>query len=972
MMKRVQSNQSSDIILPSNETRKFSGGTLENNIKYVNIEDKSLEKSSLIVSVNVGSIAENLEFQGLAHFLEHMLFLGSKKYPNESYFDDFLSKNGGYSNAYTDTYQTVYYFSVLDNSFEKCIDIMSRFFIDPLFDKNSVDREINAIESEHKKNIQSDTWRFSYLTDLISKKDSMINKFSTGNLQSLKKPNVRKEMIKFYKKYYISSNIKVSIISSMALSKTTEFINKYFSSIKKSSASQIANGIVKTIKPFYNQNSESFYFQTINDISILNYLWEIPTFDSYYKNNLATYFVTEILMTGDKKSMSYFLISKGLIKGLNARVEEEGKLNITFELTKFKNWVEVDSYFRFYIEKLKTKSSNEFIKDICDYQYKKDKLLFNIGTKSDSLDLAMKLANNLHYYEIKDCNYATVYPIKLEYNKVKELILEFVNFNKVKMILGSKKPINLIESEGLNGFNSIESIDHIFEKEIYYDLKYCKISLKLMPIKEFDFEFTTKNPYLDINPIVNKNIKIIGTKDSTKSNNNKMNLNSKIQSSTTPRRVYLTHRKDKTIESNSNSIESADINEIWFGNSYEFNEAIIYSKQIFTNINFLKNLETFLFIKIFVQYVNYKLAIEFYLENELGYSRGINLKTVDSKVELSISGWNNRFENYFISVMKYLIDLNYDKSDNLILQTLFTATKQEYLKISNENPWQYSDYLFTQKTTNFSYDYNTILKFMDKKIVSEGISIQSKKSLEYQFIENFDLIKKLIFDESHFKIFMYGNTNVEILKKNLLFSKYYFNNKKKCVINKSILFDKEIDILHPNKKETNNCLSLYYYISEFSVDKISMLLLFSSSIQQKFYDSIRTKQQFGYLVKCMITKTNSEYYFIQKVQSERSIDDIENAINKFNESFVLNYKEDGFDKLKKSLHDELKEPDNSTYETYSRFQNEISNNKYLFDRSIILADKVINIKFTDFMFFMKQFLYDLKPVKIIVRGNKKK
>ena len=61
-------------------------------------------------------------------FMTGVWFLGSKKYPNESFFDDFLSKNGGYSNAYTDTYQTVYYFSVLDNSFEKCIHTFGWWF----------------------------------------------------------------------------------------------------------------------------------------------------------------------------------------------------------------------------------------------------------------------------------------------------------------------------------------------------------------------------------------------------------------------------------------------------------------------------------------------------------------------------------------------------------------------------------------------------------------------------------------------------------------------------------------------------------------------------------------------------------------------------------------------------------------------------------------------------------------------------
>ena len=86
-MKKFDSN---NIKIANNETRKFYGGELENEIKYVNIEDKSLEKSTLIVSVNVGSLADPIEYQGMAHFLEHMLFLGSKKFPVESFFDNFL------------------------------------------------------------------------------------------------------------------------------------------------------------------------------------------------------------------------------------------------------------------------------------------------------------------------------------------------------------------------------------------------------------------------------------------------------------------------------------------------------------------------------------------------------------------------------------------------------------------------------------------------------------------------------------------------------------------------------------------------------------------------------------------------------------------------------------------------------------------------------------------------------------------
>lgn len=65
--------------------------------------------------MNAGSLEEPENMNGLAHFLEHMLFYGSKKYPEENYLDKFLSKKSGFSNAFTSNQKTVYFF-VVENS----------------------------------------------------------------------------------------------------------------------------------------------------------------------------------------------------------------------------------------------------------------------------------------------------------------------------------------------------------------------------------------------------------------------------------------------------------------------------------------------------------------------------------------------------------------------------------------------------------------------------------------------------------------------------------------------------------------------------------------------------------------------------------------------------------------------------------------------------------------------------------------
>ena len=103
---------SSIIQVSHNDKRKYRHVTLKNRLHCLIIQDEDTEKSSACVDVRVGSMADPKEAAGLAHFLEHMLFLGTEKYPVENCYSSFLNSHGGHSNAYTDQEDTVYYFDV--------------------------------------------------------------------------------------------------------------------------------------------------------------------------------------------------------------------------------------------------------------------------------------------------------------------------------------------------------------------------------------------------------------------------------------------------------------------------------------------------------------------------------------------------------------------------------------------------------------------------------------------------------------------------------------------------------------------------------------------------------------------------------------------------------------------------------------------------------------------------------------------
>ena len=85
--------------------------------------------SAASMNVKVGSLSDPDDAQGLAHFLEHMLFMGTSKFPDENHFEARLDTLGGSYNAYTDSENTVYHFEVFNNGFEEILDIFSRFFV---------------------------------------------------------------------------------------------------------------------------------------------------------------------------------------------------------------------------------------------------------------------------------------------------------------------------------------------------------------------------------------------------------------------------------------------------------------------------------------------------------------------------------------------------------------------------------------------------------------------------------------------------------------------------------------------------------------------------------------------------------------------------------------------------------------------------------------------------------------------------
>ena len=98
------------VITSMSDKRQYKLVTLENQLQVLLISDPEADKSAASIDVGVGCALDPKPLYGTAHFLEHMLFMGSKKYPSENEYSEFIKNSGGYSNAYTSLTNTNYHF----------------------------------------------------------------------------------------------------------------------------------------------------------------------------------------------------------------------------------------------------------------------------------------------------------------------------------------------------------------------------------------------------------------------------------------------------------------------------------------------------------------------------------------------------------------------------------------------------------------------------------------------------------------------------------------------------------------------------------------------------------------------------------------------------------------------------------------------------------------------------------------------
>ncbi|KAF2721146.1 LuxS/MPP-like metallohydrolase [Polychaeton citri CBS 116435] len=381
---------------PLLDDRTYRVIRLPNKLEVLLIHDPDTDKASAAMDVDVGSLMDDDDMPGMAHAVEHLLFMGTEKYPGENEYNSYLTKYGGSSNAFTASTSTNYYFELSASSKSNspgpsaasskvstpvpkeqaplygALDIFAQFFVKPLFLADTLDRELRAVDSENKKNLQSDNWRLHQLNKTLSSKDHPYHHFSTGNYQVLhdepleRGVKIREAFIQFYEKNYSANRMKLVVLGREGLDQLQDWVEELFSAVPNQDLNKNRWDGIQALGP--DELCTQIFCKPVMDMRELQIYFTFPDQEDLYESSPSRY-IAHLIGHEGPGSLFEYLKSKGWANGLNAGPRPlcpgTAFFTLSVKLTEdgLKNYQDVIKHCFQYIAMLKDNPPYEWIVD---------------------------------------------------------------------------------------------------------------------------------------------------------------------------------------------------------------------------------------------------------------------------------------------------------------------------------------------------------------------------------------------------------------------------------------------------------------------------------------------------------------------------------------------------------------------------------------------------------------------------------
>lgn len=319
---------------PANDAADYKYITLANGLRVLLIHDQSASRSSAAMAVQCGHFCDPADRQGLAHLLEHMLFLGTEDYPVSGEYQTFINQHGGHHNAWTGTEHSNYFFDITTPVFGEALHRFSRFFVNPLFDATLIDQEKQAIDAEYRTKINDDMRRSLQVHKETINPAHPFHQFSVGNLVTFAttpEQSLHQELLDFFRKHYTASRMNLVCLSSWSISKLEQTVIQFFQDIQGEPAA-ITPPSMHHI-PLYRDDDLKIRIaiKPLREIRRLSLTFALPNMDAAYRTKPLAY-ISHLIGFEGKGSLLSYLKKKGWISGLSAGQGLTGDNFVDFQI----------------------------------------------------------------------------------------------------------------------------------------------------------------------------------------------------------------------------------------------------------------------------------------------------------------------------------------------------------------------------------------------------------------------------------------------------------------------------------------------------------------------------------------------------------------------------------------------------------------------------------------------------------------
>ncbi|XP_017752516.1 PREDICTED: nardilysin-like isoform X2 [Eufriesea mexicana] len=846
-----------------------------------------LTQAACGLSVGVGSFSDPPEIPGLAHFLEHMVFMGSEKYSQENDFDTFIKKRGGSDNASTECELTTFYFEVQEKYLLSALDRFAQFFIKPLMKKDAITREREAVESEFQMALPSDFCREEQLFSSFAQLNHPATKFSWGNLITLRDnvtdEKLYEELHKFRERHYSAHRMKLAIQARLPLDVLEDYVVQCFANVPNNNLPPDDFTQFKGADSFNTSCFRKIYkIKPIKDVCQVKLTWSMPPLHDLYKSKPHQYLSWIIGYEGKGSLISYLRRNMWCLKIFSGNEESGFEHNSMYALFSLSLMLTEQGYNHlpevlnaiFSFINLMHKEGPQ--KRIYDEIYQIKQMNFIYAEESPSAEYVEALCENMHYYPPLD--YITGSDLYFEYNP--EAIRGCLNYltpDDVNIIIFNKK------------FN-----DEEFDKvEPWFKTKYTDMEIPqewiecwktIEPLPEFhlplpnvfltdDFSLITIPPGVPKYPI----------------------------------KIY-----------------SDEITEIWYRPDPKFGLPECYMYFCIISPMAVCSLKSAVLMDLFVAILNQLLVETLYPATvaELNH----DIYTDEKGIMLKVNGFNQKLPLLLTNIAKYIADF-----PTLINKEFFDVMKEEQIKAYYNN--------FVKPKMLVRDVRASILMLVHWMAADKHVAIHNVEFAEFQnFVRHFT-------DHIYIQSLVQGNMakddvikNVQEFVKALKCGPLLPNTMPQMRVVQIPVGSHYCKVKNFNSTDVNSVVMNYYQSGISSIKLLVIIELLIMIMEEPLFNQLRTQEQLGYNVFCLLRDTFGilGYSITVYTQADKySTEHVDSRIEAFLEMFnniLKETSEKDLDSVKEAVITLKQCADIHLKEEVDRNWSEIITGDYMFER----------------------------------------